>query len=163
MTTEEKLLDEIIEILDLFGYATQNSIDNSGIRWSGNTAPIGSDGNTISSVLIRNKINTLMKNNVKVKKKFKLHFDNVSKITSDITSIKLLDTIAKTAIPSLNNSKASEQLSDTEIHPSTISKEPIIPIDISKLNTIDSTGVTPFTLPTIPVTPDVPDINIQPL
>lgn len=82
---EDKIIDDIIEVLDFIAYDTDSAV-NSDVIWSGNT-PI--PGTTTSSEVIRARIEKLKIKNSRINKKFQIHFSNLSKTIQEITDIKL--------------------------------------------------------------------------
>jgi hypothetical protein len=82
---ENKILDDIIEVLDYIAYDTDHSINSDAI-WSGNT-PV--PGTTTSSEIIRIKIERLKFNMSRINKKFQVHFSNLSQTIKPLTDINL--------------------------------------------------------------------------
>lgn len=86
---QEKILDEIIEVIDYMAQDTDTFINGSGdVIWSGNSTIDGTSTVT-STKLIRAKIKKLKRMNAKINNRFQLHFSNLAQKIKPITDIKL--------------------------------------------------------------------------
>ena len=82
---ENKILDDIVEVLDYIAYDTNTAINSDPI-WSGNSP---TPGTTTSSEIIRDKMERLKINLSRINKKFQLHFSNLSQTIKPLTDTNL--------------------------------------------------------------------------